>query len=77
MPVFQVVESESEPRRYEDYPYDTLAKATGYFDRKKRKEGGALIAAGSFGEVFYAVLDEHRLAAVKRLKAVSQNAALS
>lgn len=62
-------ESKREPRICKDFPYDTLARATSDFDQRKRKEGGALIAAGNFGEVFYAVLDGNRLAAVKRLKA--------
>lgn len=52
-----------------NYSYQTLTRATGNFDSKLRKDGGALIATGTFGEVFYAILDE-QIVAVKRLKSV-------
>ncbi|XP_062512276.1 uncharacterized protein LOC134188100 isoform X2 [Corticium candelabrum] len=47
--------------------YDTLMQATKNFDEKKIDEGGSLIAAGSFGQVFLGEWQRQRVA-VKRLK---------
>lgn len=68
--VFQVSESAVAARSIRYYTYRALEAATGNFNRRKRKDGGALIAGGSFGEVFYGVLEGQRIAAVKRLKGV-------
>ncbi|XP_062512505.1 uncharacterized protein LOC134188326 [Corticium candelabrum] len=48
-------------------PYDTLMQATKNFDEKKVEEGGSLIAAGSFGQVFLGDWQGQQVA-VKRLK---------
>ena len=53
----------------ENIQYESLKVATGGFDERKRSDGGRLIAAGSFGHVFWAVW-EGREVAVKRLKQV-------
>ncbi|XP_062512508.1 uncharacterized protein LOC134188329 [Corticium candelabrum] len=47
--------------------YDTLKQATKNFDEKKIDEGGSLIAAGGFGQVFLGEWQGQRVA-VKRLK---------
>ena len=51
-------------------PYYTLMQATKNFDEKKIDEGGSLIAAGSFGQVFLGEWQGQRVA-VKRLKKVT------
>ena len=50
--------------------YDTLKQATKNFDEKKIDEGGSLIAAGGFGQVFLGEWQGQRVA-VKRLKKVT------
>ncbi|XP_062512506.1 interleukin-1 receptor-associated kinase 4-like [Corticium candelabrum] len=53
--------------RLEVISYNTLKQATNDFNERKIDEGGSLIAAGSFGQVFLGNWQDQRVA-VKRLK---------
>jgi hypothetical protein len=55
----------------ETIQYESLKAAAAGFDERKRSEGGRLIAAGSFGHVFWAMWKGIEVA-IKRLKQVQE-----
>ena len=53
-------------------PYDLLKQITNNFQRAPLTEGGRVIGAGGFGDVFLGIFDNGHKVAVKRLKNVDE-----